>query len=400
MSKLCNINKQLEIIKRGVEEIVTEDELIQKLKLSLKKKIPLNIKAGFDPSAPDLHLGHMVLLKKLKDFQDLGHKVYFLIGDFTARIGDPSGQKETRPILTKEQVEENAKTYKEQIFKVLDSKRTKVVFNSQWLEKMKFQDVLELTSHYTVARILERDDFFGRYKEGKPISLTEFLYPLIQGYDSVVLKADVELGGRDQKFNLLVGRELQKDYNQRPQVIITLPILEGRDGIQKMSKSFGNYIGIQEKPKDIFGKIMSIPDSLIIRYATLLTNLDINQLDKMPAMDAKLKLAEVIVSQLYGEEQAVKERENFIKVFSGKEIPQEIEEFKIPQSQLVNSKIWIVNLLTLVKFANSNSQARRLIKHGAVSINGQKINDENLELKIDKEFILRVGRYRFKKILP
>ena len=393
-----NAIEQLKIIKRGTEEIVVEEELIQKLEISVKEKRPLNIKAGFDPSAPDLHLGHMVLLKKLRDFQELGHKIYFLIGDFTARIGDPSGQKETRPKLTKKEAEENAKTYKEQIFKVLDSKETNVVFNSEWLEGMLFQDVLELANHYTVARILERDDFLLRYKEGKPISVTEFLYPLIQGYDSVALKADVELGGRDQKFNLLVGRDLQRDYGQVPQVIVTLPILEGTDGIQKMSKSLNNYIGIQEAPGDIFGKVMSIPDDLIERYAILLTNLDTNELSKMPSRDAKLKLAADIVSQIYTQKEALKQQDNFIKVFSYREVPEDIEEYKIPRSKLSNGKIWVVELIALVGFASSGSDARRLIKQGAVSIDSEKVTDESLELKLDKEFILRVGRYRFKKI--
>jgi tyrosyl-tRNA synthetase len=388
--------EQIKIIRRGIEELITEEELLEKL----KEDRPLRVKAGFDPSAPDLHLGHMVLLKKLRDFQELGHQVIFLIGDFTARIGDPSGRKETRPRLSKEQVEENAKTYKEQIFKVLDSERTQVLFNSQWLEGMRFQDVLDLASRYTVARILERDDFMARYKEGKPISVAEFLYPLIQGYDSVVLEADVEIGGRDQKFNLIVGRELQRDFGQKPQVIITLPILEGTDGVQKMSKTFGNYIGIQEAPKDIFGKVMSIPDTLIIRYATLLTNLNISELEKLPPRDAKLKLAEEIVAELYGREEAVKQREEFIRVFSKREVPEEIEEYKIEPEKLKDGKIWIVNLLTSVGFASSNSEARRLIRQGAVSIDGEKVTDENLELEVKEEFILRVGRYRFKKIVP
>jgi len=389
---------QLQIIKRGCEEIITEQELFEKLKKSYCHNQPLNIKAGFDPSAPDLHLGHMVLLKKLRDFQELGHRVFFLIGDFTARIGDPSGQKETRPRLSSEEVEKNAQTYREQIFKVLDSDKTKVVFNSEWLENMKFQEVLELASHYTVARILERDDFLTRYREGKPISLAEFLYPLIQGYDSVVLKADVELGGRDQKFNLLVGRELQKDFGQEPQVIITLPILEGTDGIQKMSKSLGNYIGIMENPRDIFGKLMSIPDGLIFRYAQLLTNLDVEELKNMHPRDAKLKLATEIVSQLYGNAEGRSQKEYFIRVFSQKQNPEEVEAFVLPESYKQKGKIWIVELLNLVGFASSKSEARRLIRQRAVYINNKRITDEEYELELGKEYLLRVGRYRFKKI--
>ncbi|MDP8233862.1 MAG: tyrosine--tRNA ligase [Candidatus Saelkia tenebricola] len=399
MLKNLDSHQQLEIIKRGVEEVVVEEDLIKKLEISIKENRPLNVKSGFDPSAPDLHLGHMVLLKKLRDFQELGHEVYFLIGDFTARIGDPSGQKETRPRLTKTQAEENAKTYKKQIFKVLDSNKTKIVFNSQWLEGMSFEDVLELTSHYTVARILERDDFMLRYKEGKPISVTEFLYPLIQGYDSVALKADVELGGRDQKFNLLVGRELQKDYGQTPQTIITLPILEGTDGVKKMSKSFNNYIGIQESPTDMFGKIMSIPDSLIERYAILLTNLDTKELSDSPARDAKLEVACAIVSEIYGAKEGENQKESFIKVFSNREVPVDIEEYKVALESLSNGKIWIVELITLVGFASSGSEARRLIKQGAVSIDGDKVSDENIELNMAKDCILRVGRYRFKRII-
>ncbi len=389
---------QLQIIKRGCEEIITEQELLEKLKNSYHHNQPLNIKAGFDPSAPDLHLGHMVLLKKLRDFQELGHRVFFLIGDFTARIGDPSGQKETRPRLSPEEVEKNAQTYREQIFKVLDPDKTKVVFNSEWLENMKFQEVLELASHYTVARILERDDFLSRYREGKPISLAEFIYPLIQGYDSVVLKADVELGGRDQKFNLLVGRELQKDFGQEPQVIITLPILEGTDGIQKMSKSLGNYIGIKENPRDIFGKLMSIPDELISRYAQLLTNLEVEELKNMHPRDAKLKLATEIVTQLYGSAEGRSQKEYFIRVFSQKQTPKEVEVFVLPESYTQKGKIWVVELLNLVGFASSKSEARRLIRQGAVYIDDKRIRDEEYELELGKEYLLRVGRYRFKKI--
>lgn len=399
MKKKSKLETELEVIKRGIEELITEEEIVQKIRSSGEKGESLKIKAGFDPSSPDLHLGHMVLLKKLRDFQELGHKVYFLIGDFTARIGDPSGQKETRPRLSREEVEQNARTYREQIFKILQPENTEIVFNSSWLEDMKFQDVLELASHYTVARILERDDFLARYREGKPISIAEFLYPLIQGYDSVILKADIEIGGRDQKFNLLVGRELQRDFGMEPQVIITLPILEGTDGVQKMSKSYGNSIAIQDPPRDMFGKIMSIPDELTLRYADLLTNLELAQLERMPPRDAKLRLAEEIVGEIYGKEEGLRQKQAFIKVFSERGIPDQIEEYKLPSSALKDNKVWIVELLTLVGFANSNSEARRLIRQGAVSIDGERIGDENLELSIDESCILRVGRYRFKKIL-
>ena len=374
-------------------ELITEEELLKKLELSYSSGKPLNIKAGFDPSAPDLHLGHMVLLKKLKDFQDLGHKVYFLIGDFTARIGDPTGQKEVRPRLAKEEAKENAKTYKKQIFKVLDPSKTEVVLNSKWLEKMNFEDVLELSSHYTIARILERDDFMLRYKEGKPISLTEFLYPLIQGYDSVALRSDIELGGRDQKFNLLVGRELQRDYGQNPQIIITLPILEGTDGVQKMSKSLDNYIAIEDTPKDVFGKVMSIPDNLILRYAELLTMLNLDNLNNYDARDAKLLLAEELVAMLYNRDKAQKQRDNFIKVFSNREIPSDIEEYQI------KSEIWIVDLIVNSGCANSNSDARRLIKQGAITIDSKRVEDESFQLRECGEYILKAGKHRFRKII-
>jgi len=386
-------DEQLKIIKRGLDELITEEDLLKKLESSYASNRPLNIKAGFDPSAPDLHLGHMVLLKKLKDFQDLGHRVYFLIGDFTARIGDPSGQKEIRPRLTKEEAQRNAKTYKRQIFKVLDPKKTKVVLNSEWLEKMNFEDVLELSSHYTIARILERDDFMLRYKEGKPISLTEFLYPLIQGYDSVALESDIELGGRDQKFNLLVGRELQRDYGQSPQVIITLPILEGTNGVQKMSKSLDNYIALEDSAKDIFGKVMSIPDSLILRYAELLTKLDLEDIKNNNARDAKLILAEAIVEIFYSKDEAKDSKDNFIKVFSNKEAPQEIEEHQI------NSETWIVDLIVHSGCVKSNSDARRLIKQGAVTLGSSRIEDEDFQLAERGEYILKVGKHRFRKII-
>ncbi|HEO63846.1 MAG TPA: tyrosine--tRNA ligase [Candidatus Omnitrophica bacterium] len=392
-------SEQLSIIKRGVEEIIGEDDLLKKLTISCKSKKPLRIKAGFDPSAPDLHLGHMVLLKKLKDFQDLGHEVYFLIGDFTARIGDPSGQKETRPKLSKKEAQVNAKTYKRQIFKVLNPKKTRVVFNSKWLQKMNFEGVLELSSRYTIARILERDDFMLRYKEGKPISLTEFLYPLIQGYDSVALNADVELGGRDQKFNLLVGRDLQRDYGQSPQVIIMLPILEGTDGEQKMSKSLNNYIAIEDSSKDIFGKVMSIPDGLIEKYARLLSNLEIAELRNMPFRDAKIILAQEITRLICGDNSALKAKENFIKVFSKKEAPQDLEEFIVSKDMLNEKKeIWIVDLIVKSGCAPSNNEARRLIKQGAVYIDNNRIDDDGLQLG-SRDILFRVGRHRFKKIV-
>jgi tyrosyl-tRNA synthetase len=395
---LVDPDVQFELIKRGCVEVIEENQLRDKLRKSYQKKSPLRIKAGFDPSAPDIHLGHAVLLRKLKHFQDLGHEIYFLIGDFTAQIGDPSGRIETRPKLNKQQVEENAKTYKKQIFKILDSKKTKIVFNSDWCEKMDFSEVLQLTSHYTVARMLERDDFFKRYKEGKPISVMEFIYPLIQGYDSVVLKADVEIGGTDQKFNLIVGRELQRDYNQEPQVVITMPLLEGTDGVQKMSKSLRNYIGIDDFPKDMFGKIMSIPDELLERYYTLLTDIDYRKIAKKHPRDLKLNLAKEIVKQFYGEKEAEKQESNFIKTFSLKETPEIIEEFFLNKKLLTNNKIWIVKLLRVLNFASSNSEARRLIEQNAISIDNKKITSPDKEIEVKDGMLVRAGRYRFKKI--
>ena len=399
MAEAIAINKQLELIKRGSVEIISEEELTKKLSDAQKNRTPLRVKAGFDPSAPDIHLGHTVLLRKLKHFQSLGHSVYFLIGDFTGRIGDPSGQTEMRKQLSKEEVIENAKTYRKQIFKILNPKRTRIVFNSRWYDKMAFDQVTAFLSKYTVARMLERDDFLKRYKDNKPISMLEFIYPLIQGYDSVVMKADIELGGTDQKFNLLVGRDLQREFNSPPQVVITMPLLEGTDGVNKMSKSLNNYIGINEPPKDMFGKIMSINDDLMWRYFELLTDLDLNSIKKLHPKEAKLKLATEITRQYHGDREAKAARQGFERVFKEKELPQEIAEQRLV---VPSSRVPLVNLidygLKILYTSNTKNELRRLINQGAVKVNSQKITNINFELEVNKEYLIQVGRRAFVKV--
>jgi len=395
--------KQLEIIKRGTAEIIGEEQLLEKLKKGKK----LVVKAGFDPTAPDLHLGHTVLLWKLRDFQELGHQVYFLIGDFTAMIGDPTGKSETRPPLTKEEVLKNAETYAKQVFKILDPEKTTVVFNSEWLGKMSATDLIKLTSKYTVARMLERDDFAKRFKEQRPIHIHEFIYPLLQGYDSVVLKADVELGGTDQKFNLLIGRHLQREHGQEEQTCIMMPILEGLDGVQKMSKSLGNYIGILEPPEEQFGKVMRISDELMWRYYKLVTRVPEEEIEKMKKaveegtlhpMEAKKRLAETIVRTFHGEEAAQKAREHFEKVFSKREIPENIPE---PTITIPENPIWLPKLLKEAGLVKSTSEGRRQIKGGGVRINGKKVTDDTLKIDVLKEeLILQVGKRRFARIKP
>ncbi|MDD5006053.1 MAG: tyrosine--tRNA ligase [Candidatus Omnitrophica bacterium] len=397
---MADIDKQLSLIKRGSTEVISEEELVNKLKEAQINRRPLHVKAGFDPSAPDIHLGHTVLLRKLKHFQELGHSVYFLIGDFTGRIGDPSGQTEMRKQLSKEEVIKNAKTYKRQIFKILDPKRTRIVFNSRWYEKMTFDQAIEFLSKYTVARMLERDDFLRRFKENRPISILEFIYPLIQGYDSVVLKADVELGGTDQKFNLLVGRELQREFGHSPQIVITMPLLEGTDGINKMSKSLNNYIGINEPPKDMFGKIMSVSDDLMWRYSELLTDLDLGVMKKMHPKEAKLKLATEITKEYHGESEAKLARQEFERVFKNKELPQEIVQQKI---NIPGDKIPLINLLdyglNILYTSNSKNELRRLIQQGAVKVNSQTISNINYELEAGREYLIQVGRRSFVKVI-
>ena len=397
-------SEKLEILKRGVEEIIPEKGLEKKL----NKNKPLIIKAGFDPTAPDLHLGHTVLINKLKQFQDLGHQVVFLIGDFTGMIGDPSGVSETRPILTVEQLKKNSETYQEQIFKILDKKKTKIEFNSSWFKKMTSAELINLSSKMTVARMLERDDFSKRYKGNKPISIHEFIYPLVQGYDSFELKSDVELGGTDQKFNLLVGRDIQKSFGMEEQIIMTLPILEGTDGVKKMSKSLDNYIGLQENPNDMFGKIMSISDDLMWRYFDLLSfksSVEIKELKKkteqgLNPMEAKKMLAAEIVTRFHGEEKALLAEKEFTNRFSKGNDPAEIKLIKLSMKA---SSISIVDLLSNdelgdQKLCKSKSEARRMIAQGAVKIDGKKISDEAISVQNPSENTYQVGKLKHLKI--
>ncbi len=399
------IDEELEVITRNVVEYIYEEELVAKLKKAREEKRPLRIKAGFDPTAPDLHLGHTVLLKKLKDFQDLGHEVYFLIGDFTAMIGDPTGRSEVRKALTREEVLKNAETYKEQVFKILDPERTKVVFNSQWLGSMSSEDMIKLTAKYTVARMLERDDFKKRFKEGIPIFIHEFIYPLMQGYDSVAIEADVELGGTDQKFNLLVARDIQREYGQEPEVIMMLPILEGLDGVQKMSKSLGNYVGITEPPQEMFGKPMSISDELMWRYYQLLSDLSPSEIEKKRQMvergeyhpkRAKMDLAFEIVARFHGVDAAKRAEEEFEKVFSKRELPSDMPEMVIVTQE---EKLKITRILTDTRMARSNAEAKRLVQQGGVRWDGERITDINAEIVCDdREHVLRVGKKKFCKV--
>jgi len=391
------IEEQLRIIKKNTVDLLPEEELLEKLR---KKKV-LRIKYGADPSRPDLHLGHYVCLKKLKDLQTLGHRIIFIVGDFTAMIGDPSGRSKTRPRLTEEEVKENAKTYFDQVFKVLDEKLTEIRYNSEWLAPLRARDVIELAATYTVARMLERDDFEKRFKNGVPISIHEFLYPLFQGYDSYAIKADVEVGGTDQKFNFMVGREVQKAFGQEPQVILTVPLIEGTDGKLKMSKSYDNYIGITEPPNQIYGKVMSIPDELVVKYYKLVLYYDDVELKKVEEemkerpRDTKAKLAYEIVKLFWSQEDARRAEEEFNRVFREKGVPDEIPEYKITEKG-----IWIVELLANSGLVSSRSEARRLIKQRAVKLDDVVIDDESEIIKLEsKEAILRVGKRKFLKLV-
>ena len=396
---MISTKKAIELISRGAEEVLIEEEL--KKKLDSGKR--LNIKAGFDPTAPDLHLGHTVLINKLRQFQTLGHQIIFLIGDFTGIIGDPSGKSATRPPLSAEEVKENANTYQEQIFKILDPDLTKVVFNSSWMNKMNAADLIRLASHHTVARMLERDDFDKRYKSNQPISIHEFLYPLIQGYDSVVLDADVELGGTDQKFNLLVGRQLQEVHGKSPQVVITMPILEGLDGNQKMSKSLGNYIGIDEPAKEMFGKIMSISDDLMWRYFELLSFKDLGEIEQYKEQvetgtnprDIKFELAEEIITRFHNSKLAQDAKNDFVKRFSNNAIPDVIDEIEIK----VNDKgVVFANLLKEIKLVSSTSDAHRMIKQAAVKIDGERVDDGKQILQEGFSAVIQVGKRKFVRV--
>jgi tyrosyl-tRNA synthetase len=395
----ASIDQNLAIIRRGCDELLLEPELVEKL----KKDRPLRIKAGFDPTAPDLHLGHTVLINKLRQFQDLGHEVLFLIGDFTGMIGDPTGKSATRPPLTRDEVIENARTYEQQIFKILDPEKTLVMFNSSWMNEMDVTDLIQLASKHTVARMLERDDFDKRYKSGQPIAIHEFLYPLIQGYDSVAMKADVELCGTDQKFNLLVGRELQKHYGQEPQIVLTMPILEGLDGVQKMSKSLNNYIGIHEAPDEMFGKIMSISDDLMWRYFELLSFKSEQTIKDYQAdvaggknpRDIKFLLAEEIIERFHDKPSATKARENFIARFQKGDMPEDMPEVTLNTSE---GGYPIANLLKDAGLTSSTSESMRMIKQGAVKIDGEKVSDTKLQLKTGSSHVYQVGKRRFARV--
>ncbi|PKM76070.1 MAG: tyrosine--tRNA ligase [Firmicutes bacterium HGW-Firmicutes-15] len=392
---------QMELIERGVVEILPREELLKKLEKSLWDRKPLRIKLGLDPTAPDIHLGHTVVLNKLRQFQDLGHEVHLIIGDFTGRIGDPSGKSETRKQLSEEEIMENARTYQEQIYKVLDKDKTIMHFNSEWLMPLTMIDVLKLAGKYTVARMMERDDFEKRYKEGLPIGVHEFMYPLMQGYDSVALQADVELGGTDQKFNLLVGRHLLKEYGFEPQVALMMPILEGTDGVQKMSKSLGNYIGVNDEPYEMFGKTMSINDTLICRYFELLTRVSIAEIDAMKNQmttgelnprDAKIRLAVEIISTLHSSEEATLAMERFKLVYSQRDIPDDIPEIRVSEID-----VWLPKFLSENMIVDSTNEGRRMIKQGAIKVNGDKYEQEDIRLQAD--MVIQVGKRKFVKIL-
>jgi len=392
-------DKQLDIIKKGVDSIISEEDLLARLKDSSQNNKPLRIKAGFDPTAPDLHLGHCVLLKKLRDFQELGHNVIFLVGDFTAQIGDPTGKTETRPPLTDEEIKENARTYQDQVFRILRKDRTELVFNSRWMAETELKDFMSLTSLVSIARLLEREDFGGRYKSGISISLKEFLYPVIQAYDSVVLKPDIEIGGVDQTFNILLGRDFQKHFNQVPQVAIFLPILEGLDGFKKMSKSLGNYIGIEERPEDIYGKVMSISDELMWRYYKHLTDKTENEIRTMikesHPMDAKKELAYTLVSFLSNEENASRARMDFERKFSDRQFPEDTREEKV-RGGSVNSILDLVSRVS--KSLKSRGEAKRLIVQGGLHINGDKYTDFNANLPQGEILDIKIGKKEFVRV--
>lgn len=404
-TSFASVNEQMDLIRRGAVEIIPEEELVKKLTKSKESGKPLNIKLGCDPTRPDLHLGHSVVLRKLAQFQQLGHQVILIIGDFTGMIGDPSGRNATRPPLSLEEARFNADSYIEQAAKILDAKKTKIVFNSEWLGKMSFEDVIKLSSKYTVARMLERDDFTKRFKGGIPISMHEILYPLAQAMDSVAIESDVELGGTDQKFNLLVGRDIQREHGVEPQVILTMPLLVGTDGVEKMSKSYDNYIGINESPKDIYGKSLSIPDELIYTYYELATDVSSGELMKVKEFladkennprDIKRALARKLVEMYHNTDAAVNAEAEFDEIFINKGIPDDIPEFQVNTSA---KEINIIDLIVDVKFAPSKGEARRLIQQGGVSIDGEKISDFSTNIKIDSHKILKVGKRKFIKLI-
>lgn len=399
-----SVEEQVALIERGTVDLISREELVSKLTRSRETGEPLVIKAGFDPTAPDLHLGHTVLLQKLRHFQQLGHRVYFLIGDFTGLIGDPTGKTDTRPPLTREDVERNAETYKEQVFKILDPEKTKVVFNSTWLGELSSYEMIRLASRLTVARMLERDDFKKRFESNRPISIHEFLYPLIQGYDSVAIEADVELGGTDQLFNLLMGRDLQKGHNQEPQVVLTTPLLEGLDGVNKMSKSLGNYIGISESAEDIFGKVLSISDELMFRYYELLSDLSMEEIEQLQRdMESgrvhpkavKVQLAKELVARFHNQEAADAAERNFEQVFKKHELPDDIPEKELTAE---GDGVWLPRLLQEAGLVKSTSDGRRMVKQNAVSVDGKKVTDVDTDIPTRGTVLLQVGKRRFCRV--
>jgi tyrosyl-tRNA synthetase len=400
MANFAPVDEQLTYLKKGSAEIIRESDLRAKLEKSFKTGKPLRVKLGMDPTAPDLHLGHTVVLRKLKHFQDLGHTAIFLIGDFTGMIGDPTGRSATRPPLSREQIEQNAETYKAQVFKILDPQKTVIDFNRRWMGAMTSDDLIKLTAKYTVSQLLEREDFHKRFQEEKPISVHELLYPLVQGYDSVALEADVELGGTDQKFNLLVGRELQRSYGQESQVVLTTPILEGLDGVQKMSKSLGNAIGIHEAPLEMYGKIMSISDEMMWRYYELLTDVQVAEISQLKQeahpMQAKKDLARRIVADFHSAEAAAKAAEDWAKQFQKDQVPEDVEETAIEAPE---NRLRIDKLLARIQLAESVSEAGRMVKQGAVRVDGSTVSDPTKVLDISTRPILQVGR-RIKRVRP
>lgn len=393
----------MDLIKRGVTEIIPEEDLVKKIEKSIKTNKPLVVKLGCDPNRPDLHLGHSVVLRKLRQFQDLNHQAVLIVGDFTGMIGDPSGKSKTRPALTLEETHRNGQTYFDQATKILSKDKVRMVYNSEWLSKMSFAEVIKLASKYTVARMLERDDFEKRYKVGEPISVHEFLYPLAQAMDSVAIKSDIELGGTDQRFNLLVGRDIQREYGLEPQVALTMPILAGTDGVEKMSKSLNNYIGITDSPKEMYGKTLSIPDSLIYEYFILTTDIDNEgiktlkrEIEEKPR-DTKRYLARKLVSLYWSEGDGQKAEEEFDRIFVKKDIPDEIEEYRLKS---LDGSISVIQLLTDSKLVSSKNEARRLIDQGGVTINSNRINDASEIVVITEPVILKVGKRKFLKIIP
>lgn len=398
------LERQLAVIRKGVVEILPEDEFIEKLKNSISTNTPLRVKQGFDPTAPDIHLGHTVGLRKLKQFQDLGHQVVLIIGDYTGMVGDPSERSATRPQLSYDELMKNAETYQSQFFKIMDKSRTEVHFNGEWFEKLHLKEIMALASRFTIARMLERDDFEKRYKEGLPIAVHEFFYPLMQAYDSVMIKADIEIGATEQKFNLVAGRHIQESYGQTPQCILTLPVLVGLDGVNRMSKSLGNYIGIDEPPDEIFGKVMSIGDNMIYQYFELVTDVDGDKLEEVKTKlassefnprDLKMDLGETLVAMYYDPATAQEARREWERVFSERKLPSDMPEFSI---SALGKKIWVVKLLTETNMVKSGGEARRLIKGGGLYLNNERIADDSAEIDLSAGMIFKVGKRRFFRI--